>query len=472
MSPLSSPALPAQNRIVVVPLPPLTQPDALALITRIRTASPRKEDVQEGGPSQPPPAASDTSPGLRWSIRNRYYTAEVEFEVCTKPEELVAEDGAEPEDGKEEVPPAVVMLAEASASPSEETAAALSRLAARSPEWDVALLLSLPAPSSSSSSSPDESAWDDLALSHGFEWVDFTASAAFPSSPAEDADADPAPSQFPLSRVTEALQAHLWSNLRRLSPPSSSSSALPPRPRPRPEATLDGDEIADEDEEDVEGFLNALGAPPLPQPRAYVPPKVDFPETFLPSIPRGAAAASSSGPDPEAFEDDFSPLASGPSSSALPPPTTSTSSSSAAAAAAAGRLLASLSDDDDNFDEEAYGSGVGEREGGAFPPAAGGEGEDLPEVEALDALFARLSGFSSAAALSRGGASAVPDAEAGSAAERDGQAPVQAAGASAAEEGEETPEARDARRAAAERLVRDVFGAYGVGLSDSEGEEE
>ncbi|GAA5820302.1 hypothetical protein JCM11251_005564 [Rhodosporidiobolus azoricus] len=466
MSTLPPPSLPASNRIVLVAVPPLTQQHALDLIHEIRCTSPDRDDAfPNSRPPPPPPSGPPREDTLRWTIRNRYYTADVEFVICDNLEELRAPNGNYQPEDDDDVPPAVVVLA---SNPSAGTSSTLSRLSSRSPEWDVALLLSLPhavppanssSPSlSSSTSPPDEGAWDDLALSHGFEWVDFASSPASASAPSLSAqDEKDSSTQSPLFRVIEALSAHMWEGMDRL-PPAPPAGLFTRPSQPRSDQNEEGEEDEEEDEEG-EADTAGLGAPPLPHPRPYVPPVVEFPSTFLPSIrrnrngaPPSATSVSTSATIPTdspreghpAFEDDFSPFVSGPSPTLAPP------IPPAGQGQGLGDLLAAFDDEEGQDEHDELDLPAPRRRTGG---AEGDEGEgDLPEIESFEALFARLSTMQSSipppppAALSSGG--------------------VAAGG-----EEEETEEARDARRAAAERLVKEVFGAHGVGWEDSDEEE-
>ena len=60
-------------------------------------------------------------------------------------------------------------------------------------------------------------------------------------------------------------------------------------------------------EDESDGEETSLGAPPLPDPRLFVPTVLEFPSTFLPSLARSPAATSSAAP-PTTFDDDFSPF--------------------------------------------------------------------------------------------------------------------------------------------------------------------
>ncbi|GAA6034051.1 hypothetical protein JCM8097_000667 [Rhodosporidiobolus ruineniae] len=411
--------LPASNRIL------LPRTDTACTPAGIRTHStPSRDSSWPSASSPPPPPPDPSSRVLDWHISNRYYDADVQFVLFDSADELEGQKG----EGEE---PAVVVLARADEKPTEQVATTLSRLAARQPEFDVALLvtLSVSSPSSSDSSpsssasptpppapTPHEEAWDDLAIEHGFEWVDFSRSSPFPlageadgpflplSTPtkvaADDDEAEVEEAEGeddPLSRLVSALQAHLWAGLTRHDPPARSSRAARP--------TLSDDELEDDDGDD--SALPSLGlGPTLPQARPYVPLPVAFPATFLPSIPRtNASAASVSAAaqkeeEEDAFEDDFAPFVSAPypaaDSSSAPaaafPDSAFDESSSAAdyrhpsfsfpdSHSSASSLFPSSSD----FSSSLLGGGLDD-----LDPSA-----EL-ELEALDQLFAHLSARSAA----------------------------------------------------------------------------
>ncbi|KAI5475750.1 hypothetical protein MNV49_000879 [Pseudohyphozyma bogoriensis] len=251
--------------------------------------------------------------------------------------------------------PAVIVLAERTATPSPSLAPILSKLAARSSEYEVALLVSLPSSSTADPIDLDEDTWDDLGLDHTFEWVDLPSLEPAPqaSSPA------PPDTEDGLSRVVSALHSHMWESMIRTPTTSTTTtathSATPLDSRGAPLLATAGEhdfDVGDEDE-----LEEALGAPPLPDPKPYVPVEMEFPETFLPMVERKGKTATkgidftklpvmpsgmgksvmngneglSSGVVPpsvpseeEAFEDDFSPFVSAPpeshpSSSTFPP---------------------------------------------------------------------------------------------------------------------------------------------------------
>ncbi|GAA5856848.1 hypothetical protein JCM8547_008871 [Rhodosporidiobolus lusitaniae] len=458
--------LPPSNHILVLPLASLLPQDAHHLLHAIRIhrdSTGASSSPPSLAPSAPPPSANL----VPWTISNRYYTADVAFRVVENVEDILSGEGEEP---------AVVVLAEAGQAPGESVAAVLGKLAAREPEFEISLLVtlssSLPFPTSPSSntslsaSTPDEEAWDDLALSHQLEWIDLSSPSALSSSPSSahpsssDEDADDT-EELPLSRLITALHSHPWAGHNRHPPqPStlSSSSRLPP-------SSTSDDEGAEEDDSALPSFS---GGPSLPRARPHVPLKVSFPSTFLPSIRRtgGQAAPAPASAEASEFEDDFSPFVSAPSAS-IP------SSISFSTPREAGE------DDDEepgdlhfpstaSFDASFTGTSDASFDsdfgGGLAPPSVrpafssfdeeaeeGGEGRGEDELDALDELFQHLS--TAARGRGRGAASAVVEG---------GQ-----------EEEEEVGENElRRRRDRAERLVRELLGGGGVGGSDGELDED
>ncbi|ORY81822.1 hypothetical protein BCR35DRAFT_325054 [Leucosporidium creatinivorum] len=243
--------------------------------------------------------AQDAPTGdLRWTIKNKYYTADVGFRVL----ELLDQEG----DGEE---PAVIVLAAREELPHADLVPLLKRLSSRPAEFEVALLVSLPPTASalaSASLEPNEEAWEDLAMEHGFEWVDLA-----PEDGSRVAVEDEDREETGLRRVVGALQAHMWEGMVPVARDGSTSKQT---------RNGHGEDGALSDEDD----LSALGAPPLPQAKPFVPTPVSFPDTFLPSIkskattssstaaPSSTAAAASSPATAAAadstFEDDFAPF--------------------------------------------------------------------------------------------------------------------------------------------------------------------
>ncbi|GAA5933325.1 hypothetical protein JCM1841_001495 [Sporobolomyces salmonicolor] len=331
--------LPSHSTILVVSLPPLGQSNARELIHRLRS---RPSPDAASQPSRSADRARDASiddshdqQHLSWRIRNKYYTAHVQFKLL-EPGEAAAEGMAEGDE------PAVVVLAQADAHPPEALQPLLASLSSRPAEFQVALVVSLspsslsPSPASShppssppaSSPSPEinEEAWDDLALDHGFEWIHLASTcrpSALTSSSSDERETD----DEELRRITGALQAHMWEGMERVEPTRreprpSQSRSRPQAGSPREKAAeLDGSEEDEDEDED----LSALGAVPLPEPRHFVAPPMSFPSTFLPSIPRNRPASSWTAPRPlsdttpgtnrvvaSAFDDDFAPFVAGP----------------------------------------------------------------------------------------------------------------------------------------------------------------
>lgn len=259
----------------------------------------------------------------------------------------------------------------------------LKRYVARSVELEVALLVSLPLSTSASPLVPsqlDEEAWEDLAMEHGFEWVDLE-----PEVEQKLAEADEAREERGLRRVVGALQAHTWEGMIPVARDRNGRDEERPGRRLESGAGVLG---LDSDEEE----LSALGAPPLPAPRAFVPTPMAFPETFLPSIKTSgkpaAVAVSSTSPvdihssptEPPAFEDDFAPFVPAlPSTHTSFPPlplsTLSTSSSSPPISPLYRHPELAFPDSNQL----------------PYPAAAGREeGED--DGEELEAMFAKLKG--------------------------------------------------------------------------------
>ena len=177
----------------------------------------------------------------------------------------------------------------------------------------------------------DEAAWDDAALSAGFECVHLdaaphTASVASETSSAED---DDEAAEHPLNRIVAALHAHMWEDMERVEAPTRTVAAraaganalerLNGGASGRGGDWDEGQGGQEDDDEDEE--WSALGAPPLPAPRVRPEDAGDkaqwtFPERFLPSISRAAASATANGSLQSAFEDDFAPFVDAASSTA------------------------------------------------------------------------------------------------------------------------------------------------------------
>lgn len=292
---------------------------------------------------------------LPWTIRNKYYEADVHF--CIHGEEALGRRGAELE------APAVIVLANASpvgrlrSNPrgktaakgirfgnrgsfslndparhsqdcSEVTTARLANLAALEPCPEVCLLVTLSTPSSSGAASAREATadgdeWEDLALAHGFEWVQIEATDGHVVQERLSASEEDS-----VKQVSAALHAHMWEGMRTSTPRERLfSSPL---------------QVADDSAEDGQDSLlpplvpahretptssaredQATGSTPSrarPSSAAPEPVTWSFPSTFLPSIPRngdhGSAPADLAGDEHECtFEDDFSPFMSGPTAS-------------------------------------------------------------------------------------------------------------------------------------------------------------
>lgn len=149
----------------------------------------------------------------------------------------------------------------------------------------------------------EEEAWEDVAHAHGFEWVDLEGLS---------------PDGGGIERVVTALHAHMWEDMVRQTSPVINSA----------------EQTRTRGEEDEVNAYQAMGFPPLPDPKPFVPIHLEFPTTFLPSIPRSQPAPRPASvstpylapsialPSPTtvspAFEDDFAPFV--PILSSFPPP--------------------------------------------------------------------------------------------------------------------------------------------------------
>lgn len=181
--------------------------------------------------------------------------------------------------------------------------------------------------------------------------------------------------EFGFSRIVNALHTHMWEGMIRVSKPISTETI----------GTVKEDDGQGED-------YSALGAPPLPNPRPFIPIVLEFPETFLPSIPRNFTTSTTSIDSlptstliTTAFEDDFSPFS--------PPLSTSTfptiSPSSFAHAAVTSPRSSNLPSTDSTLsltDSQIILGGLDEDE-------QEGEGEAITGDEDLENLLAKLMEF-------------------------------------------------------------------------------
>lgn len=183
--------------------------------------------------------------------------------------------------------------------PSPDLQDQLAVLAARDPEFDVALLVSYTPPSvnaTPSAAAPeavqlDDEAWEDLAFAHGFEWVDVNPRAGEDANAEDDAPEGSGLEEAGVGRVVAALHAHLWDNMERAAKPAVRDAGSDVEA-----ATRDELELVSEGEDEEE--FASLGAPPLPEPRPFVPIPVAFPTTMLPSLSRkGPGSAAQPGPE-------------------------------------------------------------------------------------------------------------------------------------------------------------------------------
>ncbi|KAM0752439.1 hypothetical protein T439DRAFT_379499 [Meredithblackwellia eburnea MCA 4105] len=240
-----------------------------------------------------------------WVIKNKYYTAKVTLKPIQDSSQSSGEE------------PAVIVLASRSEAPSEELASMLSPYSAREPELDVALLITHPSSPSSASSTIDEDAWDDFALSYGFEWIDLAAGYGKPQIDGEEQGEETIGEESGIARVVAALHAHMWQDME-----------LAPKEKKRQNVTDRGVDSRQEGgpvevEEDEAAEFARMGAPPLPEPRPFVPTPLSFPDTFLPSMKRSeilsspkyptlATTTTTSSPQTDApttpFDDDFAPF--------------------------------------------------------------------------------------------------------------------------------------------------------------------
>ncbi|GAA5967629.1 hypothetical protein JCM8115_007008 [Rhodotorula mucilaginosa] len=328
----ASPA--AHSRIAVYPLSPFTHADALALVQRL-VGHPPAEVADHAdavpAPEEPSGAAVLAPTYLPWTIRNKYYEADVHF--CIQGAEAWAPDETTRAMGAAEAP-AVIVLAEATRVPAEPTVSGLANLAAAEPRPDVCLLVTLRRPPSSRGLSheqvPSGDEWEDLALEHGFEWVQVDAVDA-----GAEQERDDEAEQDGIAQVSAALHAHMWEGLRRRdaredpislqagaaeeSDEDGQDSLLPPPSLPRGECHPSR----------VETEPRLASLPKTRPHSADLDPNIwSFPSTFLPSVPRTRVdapapiqPANDSGAT--AFDDDFSPFLSGPTPSSIPSARTS-----------------------------------------------------------------------------------------------------------------------------------------------------
>ncbi|KAK4700405.1 alpha- and gamma-adaptin-binding protein p34, partial [Phenoliferia sp. Uapishka_3] len=207
-----------------------------------------------------PLSASDSS----WRIENKYYTKSVSFKSIDTP--LPSHEF-----------PAVIVLVSRSQTPPSTLSALLAEHSSRESEFEISLLVSYPTSHAAASATLDEGAWDDLALSHGFEWVDLAVGNG--GARIEDEGEDRIGEQNGVARIVEALHSHMW-------------EGMTPAPKPQKiEKKATSDEETEVVEKSDEDDFSALGAPPLPEPRPFVPTPMSFPSTYLPSISKKSDAS-------------------------------------------------------------------------------------------------------------------------------------------------------------------------------------
>ncbi|BGP48205.1 hypothetical protein JCM10450v2_004077 [Rhodotorula kratochvilovae] len=461
---------PSHSHVLVHPLATSSVESAQALIHALRSYR-RRDAVPPADADAPLPFPTALASPLYhpWRITNKYYTAPVAFRIIPSGDEGEEDVCARLTEGDE---PAVVVVAPASSTPSPALLSLLARLSTRIPEFEVALLVTYPplpsctaAPSTHATEQavsvslasaddealePDEPAWDDAALSAGFEWVHLPAALSAPSPPPigdgeKDADVE---EDDPLGRVIAALHAHMWEGMERVEPPARGDAAEGASRTASESPSLGAMGLVDEEDQEE---WSALGAPPLPAPRVRPDEAGDaaswtFPERFLPSIARGGDSANGAlAHGGGAFEDDFAPFVDAASSAR-----TNASDAAGAFDGAEAPFASSrpVGDANDPFalDVPVDASHFYRHPSSAFPdsshppsPPAGRPFVDTDPVDAdgdlssLDALFSRLS----------------------------------TARAATAEMG------LDERRAYAERVVRELLGDEALdGLSGSDEEEE
>jgi len=159
-----------------------------------------------------------------------------------------------------------------------------------------------------------------VGFEHGFEWVDVDPQA----DAGDEAETGQGLEEGGVGRVVAALHAHLWDNMVPAAKQSTQDDAAARTGATTRELTEDSYGFDESDE------FASLGAPPLPEPRPFVPVPVIFPATMLPSLLRKsdavenksphlssarpaepaspAAAPATAAPDATAFEDDFAPF--------------------------------------------------------------------------------------------------------------------------------------------------------------------
>ncbi|SCZ88764.1 BZ3500_MvSof-1268-A1-R1_Chr2-1g04622 [Microbotryum saponariae] len=239
-----------------------------------------------------------------WTIRNKYYTCDVQFVHVPRAED---EEGSRDDQDRYQVQgdePAVIVVAPPTQTPPTDLANVLSSLAARDPEFDIALLLtSSPSPTDQDqvSSPPNDQAWDDLCLNHAFEYVRPSSSSSSsalnstsPSTFKPEADDDDRGDKTGTERVIEALQSRIWERMI----PSPTEFE-----RTEQETAIKSHESS--------LFNVRLPPPSLPKAKEYSPVRVEWPERFLPNLV--AKEGSKDQGERGGFDDDFAEFVSGPS---------------------------------------------------------------------------------------------------------------------------------------------------------------
>lgn len=245
-----------------------------------------------------------------WLIRNKYYTAPVTLKLIESIQDI-EQDGEAPAViiivSRDQVRSLSLLCFSASYShisalfqkaPASHATLLNEINSKRQDEgFEVALLVTIDP--SNHVETIDDVAWEDLAIDQQFEWID----TGLRNVNHEEANSEEGEEKFGVARVVEALHSHLWEGMERLEQLRSK--------------LRNDDQIQEEyagREAEREGKeIQAMGAPPLPSPRPFVPVQLSFPSTFLPSLNRPASSASlnvTSETTDQNFDDDFSPFVS------------------------------------------------------------------------------------------------------------------------------------------------------------------
>ncbi|KAK4048299.1 hypothetical protein OIV83_004820 [Microbotryomycetes sp. JL201] len=235
-----------------------------------------------------------------WTISNKYYRAETTFRI---------KSATAVDTGTLRQEQVVVVLAERTLSPGQPIARMLDSL--KDNQFEVALLVTI-SPRQMTNREDAEldqtnnDEWDDLALEHGFEWVDVDTRGSVRGQG--------------IDRVIEALQANMWDDMKIFEQPKKQAAFG------KEQGPTMAEEV-DQDEGDSRGEFEAeYGQLRLPTAKDYVPLKVEFPASYLPNLNRNRHAKSPDNsnltspargsnrldalPSTAGFEDDFAPFVS------------------------------------------------------------------------------------------------------------------------------------------------------------------